>query len=308
MLDSETPPTVSLHAGWELVDAVVCINMDTQTARWEQFCARTEGVIPRGKLHRLSAVVGKQVEGYEKRPWFTARTGERRSYWANGAGCLLSHRDALRLAREKGWRNVLIMEDDAVMEVTEERLNALAKALRELSGKWLLYLGYADRPIPGGVMKWRQGECSLWQLGGVLTTHAYMVPASMYEPLLAALPACDAEVWGWMARHRAIDNFLRNVVAEWCGVRVYGLLPLMCYQEFFYARHAGKPVEAPGKTLKLSSQVVYPRTWCGLFAIVHSLFSPLRRCWYVLNSWRSYSLSRCVGFRGEKRKKRSKIS
>lgn len=295
------PPSVAGHECWEQIDAVVCINMDDQPERWAKFQERMAGVIPAEKLHRLSAVVGRQIAGYGERPWFTARTGERSRHWAHGAGCLLSHRDALRLARDKGWANVLIMEDDAVPEVTAEGMSALGKALRELRGKWLLYLGYVDPPTPSGARLWQQGPSSLWLLGGALALHAYMAPASMYDPLLAALPERHEDVWRWMAQHRAIDNFFRNEVVEWRGVRVYGLLPLMYYQEYFYARHAGGAVAEPGKTLRLSSRVVYPRTWGGLFRMLHCLGSPLRRLWYLLNSCRTYWLCRRAGFRGKTR-------
>ncbi len=221
--------SVSVICAYEdLIDGVICINMDVAAHRWKGYCARAEGVIAPEKLHRLEAVKGAQLPGYGEKPWFTKRTGERNGYWANVTGCMLSHRNAIRLAQEKGWRNVLIMEDDAVPELTTEGCQALRRALMEMRGKWMFYLGYTELPRPWGSMLWQQGGYSLWQIDGALATHAYIVPQSLYADILASLPQQDDQAWSWMAHHRAIDNWYRNEVSNWRGVRIYALMPVDC--------------------------------------------------------------------------------
>lgn len=249
-----------------------------------------------------------QLPGYGERPWFTGRTGARREHWAHGGGCLLSHRNAIRLAQEKEWRNVLIMEDDAVPEVEEGAMRALARALRELRGKWVLYLGYSERPRPCGRALWQQGGYSLWQISGAIALHAYIVPRSMYAAILAHLPQEDSQVWSWMARHRAIDNWYRNEVSEWPGVRVHTILPHLYYQEAFYdASGVAGSANELGKSVKLSSRTVYPRACWGLFTLGHFLFAPFRRFAVRMNALRTYYLCRCFGFRGQKKRKRAKL-
>ncbi len=305
------PPLISVIQNYrDLIDGVVCINRDTDIDRWESYCARAEGVIDAERLHRLRGVEGVQLPGYGERPWFTERTGARREYWGHGGGCLLSHRNAIRFAQERGWRNVLITEDDAVPEVGEEAARALARALRDLKGKWVLYLGYntlsASRPF--GRALWRQDGYSLWQISGAIALHAYIVPQSMYGAILERLPQEDSQAWSWMARHRAIDNWYRDEVSEWRGVRVYTILPHLYYQEHFYYVHgAARAVDEPVKNVKLSLYPVYPRTCRGLFLLEHVLFAPLRRIAVRVNSLRTYCLCRCFGFRGQKKKKRAKM-
>lgn len=301
-------PVSVIQSCWDLIDGVVCVNRDADTRQWENYRLRAKGVIPEEKLHRLGAVEGIHLPGYGEKPWFTERTGEREVHWAHGGGCLMSHRNAIRLAQEKGWRNVLIMEDDAVPEIEEESLQALARALSDMKGRWVLYLGYSERPRPCGRELWRQGKYSLWQISGALTTHAYIVPQSMYGEILAKLPRQDTQVWSWMARHRAIDNWYRNEVSEWHGVRIFTLLPHLYYQEHFYGRIAkGYPMEALGQSIQLAHRTLYPCTCWGSFRLGHFLFAPFRKLVVTINSLRTYFLCRCVGFRGHKREKRAKM-
>lgn len=303
MNEDSAPRLLSGYPCWDKIDAAVCINLDKSTDRWQAFCKMVSEFLPEEKVHRVSAVVGVNLPGYGEPPWFTERTGSRASHWGGGGGCLLSHRNALRMAKERGWRNVLIFEDDAVSEVTPDELEIMGKALDELSGKWLLYLGYSASPNPCGKKIAQKGEASLWQINGAITTHAYIVPESMYDVLLDAMPAEDKDVWEWMARHRALDNFYRNEVSEWCGVKIYAILPLMFYQQWFYEKYELENGACADGPLRLSEYTVYPRTQCGLFSICHCLFSPLRRLKVALNSWRLHFVSRWRGFRGARKKK-----
>ena len=289
------------YSCWDKIDAVVCINLDECTEKWERWRQRFLEFLPAEKIHRISAIRGVGLPGYGESPWFTARTGNRASYWGSGAGCLLSHRNALRYAKEQGWRNVLIFEDDAVPELSEDGLKMLDRTLDGLRGKWLLFLGYSAKPQPKGRVLARENGASLWQIGGVLTTHAYIVPECMYEELLAAMPEDDTMVWAWMAWHRALDNFYRSEVSEWRGVKTYAILPQMFYQELFYEVYARKHGIDCSKELKLSDSWECPNSQCGLFGVFHRVFSPLRRGLNFCNSLRRYLVSRLVGFRGSRK-------
>lgn len=81
-----------------------CINLDRRAERWEQM---------RSKFERCG------VEGVQR---FTAVDGQHAIVPANwtdspGAyGCLRSHLEIIKEARERGWPNVLIFEDDAAFD------------------------------------------------------------------------------------------------------------------------------------------------------------------------------------------------
>ena len=285
---------------WEAVDGMVCINLDKRTDRWEQLLETMQGVAPEGKMQRLSAVVGAEVPGYGQGPWFSARTGERSRYWAGVAGCMLSHVKAIGLAMRNKWRNVLILEDDARASVTPDGLRMMAQALRQLSGKYLLYLGY-NKPLPRGVCLATEGAASLWRIDGALGTHAYIVPESMYEPLLEALPKRAEDAWMWIARHRAIDTFYRDEVAAWPGVSVYSVQPLMLSQ----SGASSDLMQTAQHTTNGASGADSPRELRGLCGWVYRMCAPLRALKVRMNSRRTYSRARRGGFPGY-RKKRTK--
>lgn len=275
---------------WDAVDAVVCINLDRRTDRWDSFCKTVSGVIPREKIHRISGVEGTQLPGYGQKPWFTERTGGRSSYWGGATGCTLAHTKAIRLAMEKGWRNVMIFEDDIEAKMTPEGLEMISHALQNFTGRYLMYLGYSRR-APRGVCC-KQGEhASIWRIDGAHTTHAYIVPQSMYRPLLAALPASREDAWEWMSWHRAIDCFYRNEVALWHGVQIYVVLPLMFHQN---------GMRSDLVTAKITRPTHEDFVELGGFTrLLHRLFTmPCRRVKVWLNSLRIHYRAVWGGFPG----------
>jgi glycosyl transferase family 25 len=76
---------------WEFVDKVIYINLDHRQDRRDIMKLFFEkGQIPEDKIVRFPAIKGR-------------KTGE---------GCLLSHTGVLILAKQNGWKNILILEDD----------------------------------------------------------------------------------------------------------------------------------------------------------------------------------------------------
>lgn len=213
---------------WEMIDGVVVINLDASTDRLAQFYRNNGAFIPQEKLHRISAICGVDLPGYGEKPWFGEMTGDRASFWAGSAGCVLSHRKAIKYAKQQKWRNVLIMEDDAQLLLNEESASMLAKALKKVSGRYMLYLGY-NKPVPVG-RKCIQGDSmDVWLVDGVLAAHAYIIPAAMYDVLLKRLPDRQ-HVWEWLAWHKAVDVLYRDYIALMPRVRVYVFYPVMCTQ------------------------------------------------------------------------------
>jgi glycosyl transferase, family 25 len=197
------------HNFWDCLDAVLVINLDHRTDRWDDVQRQLASVVPEGKLHRVPAVLGRTLEGYGNSQWF--RRTKRASTWGGRAGCLLSHRNALRLARDRGWRRVLILEDDAFLILP---LNAgsglkLACFLTEQGHDYgALFLGFTSPQKPvRSIFTLGTGGPTLFQISGCSTTHAYVVDASLYSVLLAQFPSDDRRVWAWLARHVAIDRW-----------------------------------------------------------------------------------------------------
>ncbi len=285
-------------ACWDGVDGIVVINLDSHPERWQEFQQTVGCHLPADRLHRLSAVVGVEIPGYGQAPWFTERTGERSRFWGGTAGCALSHRRAIELAREKGWRQVLILEDDAVLSpVTVDADRLVARALRSLSGPCMLYFGF-NKPRPyGRPTKIVEGEVQLWQIEGVLATHAYLVPEAMYGLMLQVLPR-EENVWEWLARYRAVDTFYKDYLANTPGVGIYAIMPQLFRQADVASCISGQTMggvdySCEGLPLSLDSPA---GTW-------HRFCAPFRRLKIRLNSLRTLLRARRGGLPGKRRRK-----
>ncbi len=281
---------------WDAIDAVVCINLDRRKDRWEAFCRTVQGCVPADKIHRESAVEGTQIPGSGEPPWFTEGTSDRAPHWCGTAGCLLSHRNVIRRAKQAGWRNVLIFEDDIEAHVTPEGLEVLHEALRVLKGrKYLLYLGFMGRTVYGHCVLQR-GQSALLRVDGVLASHAYLIPQEMYEPLLRAMPQEDRDAWAWVAAHRAVDAFYGNEVDLWHGVRIYAIMPHM------YRQSGSKSDILVGKKYTLGD-VRVRRLNSIIYGLYRMLHYPYEKIKVLTNSWRTYNRAVHNGFPGYRKKK-----
>ncbi len=288
--------TSQIHPAWDLVDAIAIINLDSCPERMEVFRAENEGRISMDKLHRISAVYGRDLPGYAQAPWFMPRTMERAPYWGGAAGCVLSHRKAIETAREKGWRNVLIVEDDVEIGTDSEGLELLEKTLRDLTGPFMLYLGYS-RPVPYGRLVQAVGEHKLWQIEGVLSTYAYLISQELYDSVLAALPTQDT-IWDWLSRYRAIDTFYRDQVANMSGVRVYTIQP-----DLVEHKDGESSIGGAVTWQNRYSRDREPYSYASLAGWWHLLSYPFRRLKIYLNSCRTHRRALRGGFPGYKKKK-----
>src|SRR5690606_12948872 len=119
-------------------------------------------------------------------------------------GCALSHRAIIEEARWQGLRNVLVLEDD--VRFSPLALPELAASLRELEARsWdLLYLGGTrwgrTYPLAPGC---RHLEIPI----GLTCTHAIAYNHTVYDSLLADLPARPSEMAIWLETHRGIDQY-----------------------------------------------------------------------------------------------------
>ncbi len=282
-------------ACWDEVDGIVVINMDSHPERWQDFLSSAGTMLPLDRVHRMSAVVGVEIPGYGEAPWFTERTGERSRFWGGTAGCAVSHRRVIEMARDKGWRQVLILEDDAQLSpVTPDMSRLITRALR-LTGRYMLYLGF-NKPRPYGRPVMTEGSMQLWEIEGVLATHAYLVPESMYDLMLELLPRPEG-VWEWLARYRAVDVFYKDFLSMMPGVRTYAVMPQLFRQSEVASSISGQTTggvdySCEGLPLPLDSP-----TGCW-----HRVLTPLRKLKISLNSCRTLLRARRGGLPGKRRR------
>jgi len=219
---------------WETVDAVLVINLDHRTDRWESFVATSAAVIPAAKLVRISAVLGASLPGYGEKPWFRGR--KRDTTWAARAGCTLSHRRAMETARRHGWRRVLVLEDDVDLQGAFP--DSLGAVLADPAAEWqVAYLGYTDPLGPFATITEPAPGTAVARVFGCNCAHAYLVNAAARDWLLDRLPE-PPDIWRWLARHRAVDRFyMRNLGRHF---RVWAVSPSWINQSAGFSDIVGK--------------------------------------------------------------------
>lgn len=176
---------------------MLVINLDRRPDRWERFQAAWKGLLPEELVTRFPAVDGRLLEGAFAPPWF--RGGKRDAVWAGRAGCTLSHAGAMRLARSKGWKRTLVMEDDA--EPTAYWPLGATAALEAEPGPDIVYLGCHTPRRPFSVAN------GFMRMEGALELHAYVVNPRAAKLLADTLPT-ESTIWPWLARERAVDRFV----------------------------------------------------------------------------------------------------
>lgn len=236
-------------------DTGVCvINLDSRTDRWEIFQREILPHFDGLPVDRISATLGTQIPGYGKAPYFRGRKRDRT--WAARGGCTLSHRDALLHAKAKGWKYLLILEDDISIEAAPSPafLASLQKALKSTSFD-ICYLGFTDPVSPFRQLSDLGSGYTLHQVFGCSTTHAYLHSTRSINRLLAVLPTPES-IWKWITRHRAIDRFLsRNMSPE---LIVTALSPSLIVQRPCFSDIIGKDVSACNETHQTEVAAQHP--------------------------------------------------
>lgn len=196
---------------WDLLDAVLVLNLDQRPERWETLRTQTRGLVPADKLHRVPAVLGRTLPGFGQPPWFRGR--KRDTTWAARGGCVLAHRRALELARREGWTRVLVLEDDVEFTAAFASLaRALGPHLAPGGEPWdVCYLGYTDPQGPARTLASLNASHRLAEVFGCNCAHAYIVTPRARDWLLARLPD-ERSIWPWLARRRAVDRWYRRVL------------------------------------------------------------------------------------------------
>lgn len=283
---------------WEGIDAVLVINLDARSDRWDAFRTQLGPIFPPEKLHRISAVRGIELQGYGASPWFGESTGTRASSWAGVAGCVLSHRRAMETALANEWKRVLICEDDIELS-SADILPDIPEMLRGTPDDAYLYLGYHMK-APRGLLLKRTPHGELWSVEGVLACHSYIVSDEVCRSLLPHLPDAS-NVWSWIARYRAIDNFCRDWMQELAGVTTCVAWPVL-----FRQQDLGSDIDTSHRAVATDRLAGHPETLRGLRGFLHRLMRPCLRLKLWLNAWRTYRRALRHGLPGYRRRKSDK--
>ena len=216
---SSTPTCHGTAKGWDLVDAVLYINLEHRVDRREHILSELARMgVPSDKIWRVDAV--------------------RRDVGA--LGCTLSHVKAMDLVLEKGWRHVLILEDDFTWMPgcsAEEIGRQVEDLISSKAGRWdVVQISWnpSGRIVGTGRLPW------LRRATGVRTTSGYFVRGGFTEDLKMCFGEAAAEMirFGW-ASDRCCDMWWHGLQndSDW-----YVAFPPWGYQMDGWSDVEGKDV------------------------------------------------------------------
>jgi glycosyl transferase family 25 len=182
---------------------IYCINLDERSDRWEKVKKKFESV-GLTNYTRFSAI--KTGDGWN--------------------GCKQSHLTIIKEAKDKGYKNFLVFEDDFILH--KDFNHILNESISSLPNDWdMLYLG-------GNLLKCTQQEdvsSTLIKVNSVLTTHCYMMRNTLYDKVLNEAP--DFPRQHGFLRGQAIDVYYSEFICK--THNVYMTSPSICGQEEGYS-------------------------------------------------------------------------
>lgn len=221
---------------WDAIDGVCVINLDHRTDRWAELHAELLNFIPAEKIHRISAVWGKMLPDYRKHRLFKGCNEEESLFWAGRAGCVLSQTKCIQKAKDEGWRNVLVLEDDAhFVDDLKGSIGEMVLRVMQHELRWdMFFLGlspYDDQAARVDACTAPNGQqVRAMRIMGPLNAHCYMVNACLFDRYLAQLPQRNEDIWFWLAMNLSYDSWIANDIARQRATRTYGLYPIVCVQ------------------------------------------------------------------------------
>lgn len=254
-----------------MIDGCLVINLPHRTDRWKLFQEQIPLLTSLGlNVERMDAVYGRMLPGFGEKPWFTKRLSVKRANaWGGKAGCTLSHRNAIATAKERGWKNVLIVEDDVSFDAAiAGQWERLVDVMNTVPDDWIAIYLYGGHPVSPIRIARTYSETVCYEFGGAISAAAYIINGKHFDDLLRLMPANET-IWSWTARHKTVDRwYLRQL--SLLG-RIYAMAPfgIVHLETPSDTTTAGAPYHAPSFKF---AHVSRPK-----------MFFVLRLCRYLVN-------------------------
>ncbi len=220
---------------WDKIDAILIINLAHRTDRFNRLYDFLKGIGVESKVHRIDAVDGKTLNGYKQHPWFTSRTPKNVAQMkAGSAGCCMSHRKTIAYAKQHHFKNILILEDDAIFrnDLKGRQGEMIAEVMSQDSEWDMIYLGFYQRLNKHYVAKQEliDGKFfDLWRIRGPLFMHAIVMNYKIFDVLLDELPS-EKKIWSWMTYWGSIDSWIYNKFGRNSLIKIWGTNPNLVVQ------------------------------------------------------------------------------
>ena len=183
-------------------DKVVCINLKKRDDRW---LAMQQQFIHAG--FDINDII--KYDAVENNPmaWIYVPSHDPLDYikpdsWPGAAGCMASHIGVWKMARERGWRNVLVVEDDC--DFVPGVADLFANQILQVPEDWdLLYLGGVHQ-TKGGRFLPELVSFNILKCKRLITTTCYAIRDTCYDFAINTIMEKDPEFY------TAVDTYLAS--------------------------------------------------------------------------------------------------
>jgi len=218
-----TRPTNKLNAALKLFDGVLCINLNNRKDRWDEQTKQFSKYGVEGLIERLSAI--------DLRNQYAGTTYDvKRGRYSNigNAGCILSHLKAIKLAKDRGWKNVMVFEDDATF--IDDNVKYAEDSVRNvLDRDWEVFYFGATYLSP----MLRVTDRLLMVDRGAYATHAICYNNKVFDKIINEIPSDPSSIFKAIDSNQsdepiAIDVYLRRVLSP---QKTFASDPIMSVQK-----------------------------------------------------------------------------
>ena len=173
------------------VDKIFFINMDKDTDRYNDLMKQFEkhGIT---NYEKISGIVVDDIRGYCM--FGPYNNCDKEKYIRGSAGCLQAHRRAIQLAKERGYKRILILEDDIELaDNFNEKFNDFAKRIDGDISYWnIIYLGLCSWQRVITNTKFNDYLTRI--KGGGTCAFGYIVNSNIYDFILANIDYVKCEI------------------------------------------------------------------------------------------------------------------
>ena len=193
-------------------DNIYCINLSHRKDRWSECLNEFKKIGIENTVERFDA--------YQLSPPI--------------AGCTKSHYEVINLAKSRGEKNILILEDDFEF-ITDNVWNLFENSLNQLFSKNLDY----DMFYFGGTLKKNTSSLidkNLVHLFNIKTTHCYSIKDTAFDIVINRykdLNWNDSGNWNSTDSRLNIDHFYTKEIQS--KGKCYGIYPGLCQQRASYS-------------------------------------------------------------------------